>query len=84
MLLFNSEKGSPRERWVVVAIYIVVFSIWFIATGINCSKGTFELADIPSGLAAVLAAIPLATGVSEGLKRFGKGSSGGPVNADGA
>ena len=71
MFLFDWEKNDV----LVALIYIVVFAGWAIATCCKLFKaGTYEVADFPSGLAAVLAAIPLAKAVSVGLQRFGKGS----------
>jgi hypothetical protein len=66
---------TPRaEADVATGIWIVVFIFWGIATVMNFGSGSWVLADLPSGLAAVLVAVPISKGVAEGLRHFGKGA----------
>ncbi len=67
--LFNTDAKAD----VVTVIWIVVFILWGWATLHNfVVLDTYELADLPTGLATVLVAIPLSKAVVEGAKQFRK------------
>ena len=50
-----------------------MFILWILATVLNFVGKSYKLADFPTGLGAVPAAIPLGRGVYMGLRMCGKG-----------
>jgi len=65
--LFSTEDQIDLS----VLVWAVVFVLWTWATLGNLFDGNYQLADIPAGLAAAVAALPVAKGVATGLRRFG-------------
>lgn len=67
MELFTTESRNDLVTWLWVAVLL----FWGLATLANFFSGEWVLAELPSGIAAVLVAVPLSKGVAEGLRHFG-------------
>jgi hypothetical protein len=69
MRMFSTGQD---QDWAMTA-WVAVLVAWAVATIANWVAGNWIIADIPSGVAAVLVAVPVSKGVARGLREFGKG-----------
>ena len=62
------KAGENKVDHLVTLVWVLVFVAWVWATVHNFLVGSYELAELPTGLATVLVAIPLSKAVVEGAR----------------